>query len=92
MAKYYNSTFYLLRSKEDADEFQRYAIMNGDDTANDYPFPEELSEQKVKLELRIGKKKLVSWTNPETWEIKFYKMHNFWKNKLVYDNLPEYDE
>lgn len=89
MAKYYNSTFYLLRSKEDADEFQRIAIEEWDTTAKNYPFPPELSEATVQLVMRIWKRKKVMWINPETEEKQFYQMHNFWKNKIIYGSLPE---
>lgn len=92
MAKYYNSTYIIMRSKEDADEFLQLAKLEGDETADNYPFPEELSWQKTQLIMKIGKLQSVMWENPQTGEKKFYKIHKAWKSHKVYENLPEYSD
>lgn len=91
MAKYYNSTFYILRTEEDATEFLELAKLEGDDTADRYPFPAELSGEKVQLVMKMGKHQLVMWQDPETDEKRFYKMHRAWKSHKVYEDLPDYE-
>lgn len=43
MACYYNSTFIVMRTLEDANEFLTLAAQEGDETAHEFPFPPELS-------------------------------------------------
>jgi len=45
--------YFILRSKEESDEFRQYAVEDGDKFASKMEMPELLSGKRVKCEMKL---------------------------------------
>jgi len=86
--------YFILRNKQEADEFREYAMKDGDTFAEKMQMPEILSWKRVKCEMKLWKREkrrfIVSYSDPETNIPKFYNAHPSWvQYTQYYDNSSD---